>query len=73
MFSVAREQRTSATSTWVFRLFERYGSIDFARAALREMVQAAMAEFDVAFRDAPGTADREFIRDLIPYLGDRDV
>lgn len=58
---------------WVFRLFERYASIDFARATLRQMVQAALDEFEVAYRDAPPSADRDFIRDLIPYLGDRDV
>jgi hypothetical protein len=37
------------------------------------MVQAALDEFDVAFRDAPPSADRDFIRDLIPLLGDRDL
>ncbi len=73
VFVCPREQRTERDVAWVFRLFERHASIDFARAALREMVRGAMAEFDVAFGDAPGVADREFIRDLIPYLGDRDI
>ena len=58
---------------WVFRLFERYASIDFARATLRQVVQAALGEFDVAYRDAARSVDRDFIRELIPYLGDRDV
>jgi geranylgeranyl diphosphate synthase type II len=73
VFSVAREQRAEHDVEWVFRLFDRYASIDFARATLRQMVQAALDEFDVAYRDAPPSADRNFIRDLIPYLGDRDV
>ena len=73
VFSVAREQRTDRDVEWVFRLFERYASIDFARATLRQMVQAALDEFDVAYRDARPSTDRDFIRDLIPYLGDRDV
>ncbi len=73
VFSVAREQRTEHDVEWVFRLFERYASIDFARATLRQMVQAALDEFDVAYRDAPRSADRDFIRDLIPFLGSRDV
>jgi geranylgeranyl diphosphate synthase type II len=55
----------------VFLLFERYGSIDFARAALRQMVAGAQQEFEFAFRDAPAAADRDFIRRLIPFLGDR--
>jgi geranylgeranyl diphosphate synthase, type II len=73
VFSVAREQRAEREVEWVFRLFERYASIDFARATLRQMVQAALDEFEVAYRDAPPSADRSFLRDLIPYLGDRDV
>jgi geranylgeranyl diphosphate synthase type II len=73
VFSVPRDHRTERDVTWVFRLFERCGSIDFARAALREMVEAATEEFEVAFRDAPTSADREFLRALIPYLGDRAV
>jgi hypothetical protein len=58
---------------WVFRLFEQHGSIDFARAVLRQTVQAAQDEFEFAYRDAPGVADREFIRQLIPFLGDREL
>jgi hypothetical protein len=57
----------------VFRLFEQHGSIEFARAVLRQAVQAAQDEFEVAFRDAPGAADRDFIRRLIPFLGDREL
>jgi geranylgeranyl diphosphate synthase type II len=73
VFSVGREQRTERDVEWVFRLFEGHGSIDFARTVLRQTVQAAQEEFDVAYRDAPGIADREFIRRLIPFLGDRDL
>ena len=73
VFSVAREQRTEQDVEWVFRLFKRYGSIDFARATLRQVVQAALDEFDVAYRDAPPSADRDFIRELIPFLGERDI
>jgi geranylgeranyl diphosphate synthase, type II len=73
IFSVPRHQRTERDVDWVFHLFERCASIDFARATLSGMMQAALDEFDVAFRDAPGTADREFLRDLIPLVGDRRV
>jgi geranylgeranyl diphosphate synthase type II len=73
VFSVPREQRTERDVQWVFRIFEDYASIGFARAALRQMVQAALDEFDVAFSEAPGVADRDFIRQLIPFLGDREV
>lgn len=73
VFSVTRQQRTERDVEWVFGLFKRYASIDFARASLRQMVQAAQDEFDVAYRDAPPSADRDFIRELIPFLGNRDV
>jgi geranylgeranyl diphosphate synthase type II len=73
ILSVSREQRTEQDVQWVFRLFEHYASIDFARATLREVVHAALAEFDVAYRDAARSVDRDFIRELIPFLGDRDV
>jgi geranylgeranyl diphosphate synthase type II len=73
VFSVTRDQRTEHDVDWVFHLLERYGSIDYARATLREMVQAAFDEFEVAFRDAPRSPDRDFIRELIPYLGVRGV
>jgi geranylgeranyl diphosphate synthase type II len=73
VFSGAREQRTEHDVDWVFRLFERYASIDFARATLRQMVQAALDEFEIAYRDAPPSADRDFIRELVPYLGDWDI
>jgi geranylgeranyl diphosphate synthase, type II len=73
VFSVPRAQRTERDVEWVFQLFSRCGSIDFARATLREIVQAASDEFEVAYRDAPRSADRDFLRQLIPYLGGRDV
>jgi geranylgeranyl diphosphate synthase type II len=73
VFSVARDQRTEHDVDWVFRLFEHTGSIDFARTALRQMVDAAQDEFEVAFRDASGVADRDFIRRLIPFLGEREL
>jgi geranylgeranyl diphosphate synthase type II len=73
VFSVTREQRTERDVDWVFRLFELLGSIDFARELLAESVRAAQEEFEVAFRDAPGAGDRDFIRRLIPFLGTRNL
>lgn len=73
VFSVTREQRSERDVDWVFRLFEVHGSIDFARELLEESVRAAQEEFEVAFRDAPGAGDRDFIRRLIPFLGTRNL
>jgi geranylgeranyl diphosphate synthase type II len=73
VFSVGREQRTERDVTWVFNLFQRYGSIDSARQTLRDMVEGAARAFDSAFADAPPSEDRDFIRELIPFLGNRDL
>jgi geranylgeranyl diphosphate synthase, type II len=73
IFAVGREQRTEHDVRWVARLFDRYGSVDAARATLRQLVRAAQDEFEVAYRDAPRHAERDFIRELIPFLGDRDL
>jgi hypothetical protein len=45
VFAVGREQRTGPEVDWVFRRVRRHGSIDFARAVLRQMVEAAQQEF----------------------------
>jgi hypothetical protein len=54
-------------------LFNHYGSIEFARAALRDIVSAATSEFETAYQDAPPSSDKEFLRGLIPLLGARDI
>jgi geranylgeranyl diphosphate synthase type II len=73
VFSVIRDQRTERDVEWVFRVFQRYGSIDFARASLGQMVSAARAEFERAYRDAPPSPDRDFLRELISFVGDRGL
>jgi geranylgeranyl diphosphate synthase, type II len=73
VFAVSREQRTEHDVGWVFDLFTRCGSIDFARMCLRQMVNAATQEFETAYRDAAPSPDRDFIRSLIPFLGDRTL
>jgi geranylgeranyl diphosphate synthase, type II len=72
VFSVAREQRTERDLVWVFRLFERYASIDFAGApcgrwSRRHWTSSTSPTAMLA------SADRDFIRHLIPYLGHRAV
>ena len=57
----------------MFDLFGRYGGIDFARASLRELVDGAVREFEIAYRDARPSHELEFLRALIPYLAERDL
>jgi geranylgeranyl diphosphate synthase type II len=73
VLSVDREARTEEQVNWVFVLFKRTGSIDFARATLRQVVVAAGDEFERAYADARACAERDFIQNLISYLGDREL
>jgi geranylgeranyl diphosphate synthase, type II len=73
VLSLGREERTEHDVRWVFQLFVRYGSVDAARLQLRHVVRAAQSEFEVAYRDATRQAERDFIRELVPFLGDRDL
>jgi geranylgeranyl diphosphate synthase type II len=73
IFCVSRDARTQADVDWVFELFGRRGSIDFARASLHDLVAGAAREFEVAFREARPSADMDFLRAVIPYFGDREV
>ena len=71
IFSVGRDQRVEADVDWLFHLFKRYQSVEFAQASLRAFVDAAEREFEVAFRDAPPSPDRDFLKALIRHLGQR--
>jgi geranylgeranyl diphosphate synthase type II len=71
ILSVSRDERNEADVRWVFDLFQRHGSIDFARESLREIAQAALREFEVAYRDAPSSPHKEFVRGLVAFVSDR--
>lgn len=73
VFSVTREQRTQGDVDWVFNTFQRHGSIDFARTSLRQIVEAARNEFERAYAQASVWEDRDFVRDLIGFVGDRGL
>jgi geranylgeranyl diphosphate synthase type II len=73
ILSVRRDERTEADVNWIFNLFELRGSIDFGRLALKQIVSAAGREFERAYADARSCPERDFIADLIPYLGDRQL
>ncbi|MBV9542979.1 MAG: polyprenyl synthetase family protein [Chloroflexi bacterium] len=73
ILSVRREERTEPDVNWIFDMFQRLGSIDFARARLRDIVDGATREFEVAYREAPPSRHRDFVEALIPFLGARDV
>ena len=65
-------QRLPREIEWINDLIDRNGSIDVARAAARQFAAAAR-EFEVAYASAPAGADKQFLRELVEYVVDRDV
>ena len=58
---------------WIYELLHRYGSIDYARRAARELVRASLNELEVAFAGANDGPDKAFVRALVEYMIERQV
>lgn len=54
-------------------MMRSHGSIEFAREFSKGVASAAREAFDVAFDGLPPSEDLRFIRELIPYMLDRDL
>jgi geranylgeranyl diphosphate synthase, type II len=71
--ALPRAGRSEREVRWVADQFTRYGSVDFARAVARELIEAAIDEFDVAYAVAPPSEDREFVRSIVDYMVQREL
>ena len=49
-----------------------HGSVAFADEFARGIARSAAAAFEEAFADVPDSPARRFVRDLVPYMVDRD-
>jgi len=49
-----------------------HGSIGFADEFGRGIARAAAASFEEAFASAPDSPGRRFVRDVVPYMAERD-
>ena len=67
-----RFRRTTAEVRWVYDLMERYGSINFARGAARQLAGAALIEALTAFRGVPDSEYKRFILEMVLYVVRRD-
>jgi geranylgeranyl diphosphate synthase type II len=63
-----RAGRTWSNLIWIRRLMDRYGTIEFARRAARQLAGAALIEALVTFRAVPNSEARQFIFDLVTYV-----
>lgn len=68
-----RPDRTARQIRGVYRLLDKYGSIDYARTAARQLAGAALREFFVAYREAPDSDDKRFIEGVVLYMIERDL
>jgi geranylgeranyl diphosphate synthase type II len=54
-------------------LMDRYGSISFGVESARQLAEAALDEFGVAYADAPPGPDHQFLEHLTTYMIERDL
>jgi geranylgeranyl diphosphate synthase, type II len=67
-----RSRRTERDVHWIAGRFSHYGSVDFAGAVARDLIQATISEFDVAYAGAPPSEHKDFIRSIIEYMIQRE-
>jgi geranylgeranyl diphosphate synthase, type II len=68
-----RAERSERDVRWVFRLMQRVGSLDHASASARQLAEAALGEFTIAYGGQPESDDKRFIEDLILYMIEREL
>ncbi len=66
--AMTRETRTAGTVAVIRSLMDAYGSIEFTLDYAQGIATEAYEAFDAAFATAEAGPDRDFIRDLIPYM-----
>jgi geranylgeranyl diphosphate synthase type II len=68
-----RRQRLRRDIDWLNECLLRHGSIEYARDASRQLIRAALSEFDSAFGDVGEGEDKAFIRQCVEYVVQRDA
>ena len=68
-----RPLRTAADVHWVFEQMQRHGSVEHARRTARVLAGAALREYGVVYGGLPASPERDFLRDVILYMVERDL
>jgi geranylgeranyl diphosphate synthase type II len=71
--SAPRVERSAKDVRWMYRMMDKYSSIDYARTCARELAYGALEEFQTAYADAPNSDDRRFIEEIVLYMVERDL
>jgi geranylgeranyl diphosphate synthase type II len=70
--ALAPSDRSPDVVRGLVMLMHRYGSIAFAEHFARGIAASAAEAFEVAFARVPPSPARQFVRDLVPFMVDRD-
>jgi geranylgeranyl diphosphate synthase type II len=70
--ALAPAERSGAVAERILAMMHAHGSIAFADEFARGIARSAAATFEEAFAGVPDSPARRFIRDLVPYMVDRD-
>ncbi len=65
-------ERSNGVREDILDLMESHGSVAFAEEFARGIARSALVAFDDAFADVPPSPARTFLRDLVPYMVERD-
>jgi geranylgeranyl diphosphate synthase type II len=68
-----RSTRSEDEVEWVLGRMRSYGSIDYARAASKQLAGASLFEFARAFADLPASDEKNFVYEMIEYMVSRDL
>jgi geranylgeranyl diphosphate synthase type II len=66
-----RQRRLPREIDWIYDLLKKYGSIAFAQARARELLDAAAAAFGPAFEGAQEGDDKAFLARSVRYMTER--
>jgi geranylgeranyl diphosphate synthase type II len=71
--SKPRVQRLPREVSSIYAMLDSHGSIDYARGAARDFVDAARRELEGVYSRAPGAGDADFLRSMIEYAARREM
>lgn len=64
--------RSDAAIAEILAMMRDHGSVAFAQEFARGIARSASVAFEEAFVDVPDSSARQFVRNLIPYMVERD-
>jgi geranylgeranyl diphosphate synthase, type II len=68
-----REKRDVEEIRWVYSLMQQYDCVEYARAVAKRLSDESLMEFEKAYASAPESEDKQFIRDVVHYMIEREL